>query len=266
MGTPPNMSSAASDMPVFNQARASLADRAASTNPKARSPNQSGVSTGTHSMRAMGDEGGDGAALPFLQDRKKLTIAGSVLGAIVFTLIIAAALKKPAEPTKTDVASAPAISQPVAAPSPAPSMPAAPTIAAPGIVKPLETTTAPVTNTQPQAGSTVAVPSPTPEAANPSYEATKAAAKATAPKDAPPDAAKASAAKLADQGTMRLSIDPWGEVFVNGRSIGVSPPVKQHKLVPGKYKIEVKNRTFTPYVTNIEVKAKEDVAVKYKFQ
>ena len=85
-------------------------------------------------------------------------------------------------------------------------------------------------------------------------------------KDAKSDAAKTEALKLADQGTIRLRIDPWGEIFVNGRSIGVSPPLKQYKLAPGKYKIEVKNRTFTPYVTNIEVKAKEDVGVKYKFQ
>ena len=74
------------------------------------------------------------------------------------------------------------------------------------------------------------------------------------------------ALKPAELGTVSLRIDPWGEVFVNGRAIGVSPPLKQHKLAPGKYKIEVKNGTFTPYMTNIEVKAKDDVAVKYKFQ
>ena len=80
------------------------------------------------------------------------------------------------------------------------------------------------------------------------------------------EAAKLVTAKLGDQGTVRLRIDPWGEVYVNGRSIGVSPPLKQYKLAPGKYKIEIKNGTFTPYVTQIEVKAKEDVGVKYKFQ
>ena len=89
---------------------------------------------------------------------------------------------------------------------------------------------------------------------------------ATTSKDPGSEAAKAVAIKLADQGTVRLRIDPWGQVFVNGRSIGNSPPVKQVKLAPGKYKIEVKNGTFAPFVTNIEVKAKEDVGVKYKFQ
>jgi hypothetical protein len=63
-----------------------------------------------------------------------------------------------------------------------------------------------------------------------------------------------------------LNIDPWGEVFINGKSIGTSPPVKQHKLAPGKYKLEVRNTSFTPLVTSIEVKAKEDLRIKHKFQ
>ena len=251
---------------AFDQARASLADRAASTNPKARSPNQPGVSTGTHTMRSMGDEGGDGTALPFLQDRKKLTIAGSVLGALVFALVIAATLKKPAEPAKTDTADAPVTSQPISA---VPLSNSA-TNVTPSVVKPAGTTTTTPTIIQAPAGPIATTTPSAPEPANPVPDASKAGVKTTVPKDALPDAAKdaakAVAVKLADQGTVRLSIDPWGEVFVNGRSIGVSPPVKQYKLAPGKYKIEVKNRTFTPYVTSIEVKAKEDVAVKFKFQ
>ena len=68
------------------------------------------------------------------------------------------------------------------------------------------------------------------------------------------------------EGRLNLSIDPWGNVFVNGKSIGVSPPLKQYKLPPGKYRIEVKNTSFTPLVTNIEIKPKEDVSVRHKFQ
>jgi hypothetical protein len=46
------------------------------------------------------------------------------------------------------------------------------------------------------------------------------------------------------QATVFLNISPWGEVFVNGKSQGVSPPKKFVKLDPGKYKIEVRNTTF----------------------
>jgi hypothetical protein len=68
------------------------------------------------------------------------------------------------------------------------------------------------------------------------------------------------------QGTVNFAVQPWGEVFVNGRSIGVSPPLKQHRLAPGKYKIEVRNSTFTPLVTTVDVKAKEDVNIRHQFK
>ena len=130
--------------------------------------------------------------------------------------------------------------------------------------KPTETSTLPAVPSAiaPSAPGAAAPPA---EPAKSSADATKVA-KAAASKDTPSEAAKPSAPKPVDLGTVSLRIDPWGEVFVNGRSIGNSPPLKQHKLSPGKYKIEVKNGTLAPYVTNIEVKAKDDVVVKYRFQ
>ncbi len=244
---------------AFDLARAGLADRAASTNPKARPPSQPGVATGTHSMRAMGGDAGENDSLPFLQDREKLTVAGSVLAALVLALVVAAWMKKTAEPAKTDLAKAPptvqlvppAVTPVVAAPAPEPAKTSDLPAAQPVVV-----------NTPGAVVPAVATPAVDPTKSGP--DAGKAAKSAPA-KDAPTDATKV-APKLADQGTVRLRIDPWGVVFVNGRSIGISPPLKEIKLAPGKYKIEVKNTTFTPYLTNIEVKAKEDVGVKYKFQ
>ena len=242
---------------AFNQARAGLADRAASTNPQARLQNNSGVATDTHAMRAMADETAGDVSLPFFQDREKLTIAGSILAAMVLALIVATWMKKSAEPAKTDLPVAPATAQ-LAAPV---AVPVVGALTTRETIKPVDTPT----GTTP---STSQTPTLTPPALDPVGTAIDAGkiAKTTATKDSMSEAAKAATAKLADQGTVRLRIDPWGEVYVNGRSIGVSPPLKQHKLAPGKYKIEIKNGTFTPFVTQIEVKAKEDVGVKYKFQ
>ena len=50
--------------------------------------------------------------------------------------------------------------------------------------------------------------------------------------------------------TVFLNVAPWGEMFVNGKSQGVSPPMKSLKLDPGKYKIEIKNTTFPAHVEN----------------
>jgi hypothetical protein len=42
--------------------------------------------------------------------------------------------------------------------------------------------------------------------------------------------------------------------------------MKSLKLDPGKYKIEVRNTSFTPHVENLDLKARDEVTVRYKFQ
>ena len=247
---------------AFDQARAGMVDRAAQTNPKATT--LAAVATGTHAHASTGQENTGEGAVPFLKDRGKLTIAVSVLVAIVLALAVAAVMKNSPEPAKPESASATAV--PSGSPPPVAATSTPPVGAAPvtDSGKPTESSTSAV------GLSAIASPSPASatSATDPAKTPADAAkgAKATAAKDTPAEAAKPAAPKPLDMGTVSLRIDPWGEVFVNGRAIGVSPPLKQHKLAPGKYKIEVKNGTFTPYVTNIEVKAKDDVAVKYRFQ
>lgn len=250
---------------AFNQARAGLADRAASTNPKASWQNRhrnegSEVENDMQPLGPPAAETVEGKVLPFLQDREKLTIVGSLLAALVLALIVAAWMKKTAAPEKIDLTTASTTSQ-LASRAAAP---AALTTPATDAGKPAEATTPaasnPAASGRPSTGSAFPL-----EPAKPAGDIDKTL-KTVSQKEAAVEAAKAAALKLADQGTVRLRIDPWGAVSVNNRSIGNSPPLKQIKLAPGKYKIEVKNGTFTPYVTNIEVKVKEDVDVKYKFQ
>ena len=246
---------------AFNQAIAGLADRrAASTNPRARLQQHSGIATGTHSTKALADQTAGDVSLPFFQDREKLTIAGSVLGAMVLALVVAAWLKKSAEPAKANLPGTQVASQIV----PPVAEPVIGTITVPESVKPADPKTG-IASSALTTGSAPTVPPTALDNVSNAPEAGKIA-KTTATKEVAPDASKPVTAKLVDQGAVRLRIDPWGEVYVNGRAIGVSPPLKQYKLAPGKYKIEIKNGTFTPYVTNIEIKAKEDVSVKYKFQ
>jgi serine/threonine-protein kinase len=66
--------------------------------------------------------------------------------------------------------------------------------------------------------------------------------------------------------TIFLAIDPWGEIFVNGKSQGVSPPRKVLKLEPGKYRIEIRNTTFPAHVLNMDLKARDETTLKHKFQ
>jgi class 3 adenylate cyclase len=62
-----------------------------------------------------------------------------------------------------------------------------------------------------------------------------------------------------------LAISPWGEVYVNGKSVGVSPPLAEVELKPGKHRIEVRNGGFKPYQEDMELGSNQTVRIKHKF-
>ena len=46
--------------------------------------------------------------------------------------------------------------------------------------------------------------------------------------------------------TVHLAVRPWGEVLVDGRSMGVSPPLKTLRLAPGTHVVTLRNGTLPP--------------------
>jgi hypothetical protein len=66
--------------------------------------------------------------------------------------------------------------------------------------------------------------------------------------------------------TLVFAVSPWGEIYVNGKARGITPPMKSLKLDPGKYKIEVRNTTFPPHTENLDLKARDEMTVRHKFQ
>jgi hypothetical protein len=63
----------------------------------------------------------------------------------------------------------------------------------------------------------------------------------------------------------RLSIKPWGEVYVNGESRGVSPPLKALTLKPGDYKIEIRNGDYPARNLTIKLKSGEVFKLNHAF-
>ena len=57
-------------------------------------------------------------------------------------------------------------------------------------------------------------------------------------------------------GRVPLSVRPWGQIYVEGRNCGLSPPKKDLLLPEGKYKLEVRNPGFESHVENIEISAR----------
>lgn len=63
-----------------------------------------------------------------------------------------------------------------------------------------------------------------------------------------------------------LSIQPWGEVYVNGVSKGISPPMRSMTLPPGQYLLEVRNTTYASRVERIELSSGKNYSVRHSFQ
>lgn len=64
---------------------------------------------------------------------------------------------------------------------------------------------------------------------------------------------------------MSLTVLPWGEIYLDGRMQGVSPPLKELQIAPGKHEIEIRNSSFPAYKQVIQVKVGEKLAIKHTF-
>ncbi len=66
--------------------------------------------------------------------------------------------------------------------------------------------------------------------------------------------------------TVSIGIAPWGEVYVDGKKKGVSPPLNSLKLAPGKHQIEIRNTTFPPYKQIVDLKPGNRLKIKHIFR
>jgi PEGA domain len=64
---------------------------------------------------------------------------------------------------------------------------------------------------------------------------------------------------------LSLAVAPWGEVYLDGRMQGVSPPLAELQVLAGKHEIEIRNSTFPHYLQSITVGAGETIKIKHKF-
>jgi class 3 adenylate cyclase len=67
-------------------------------------------------------------------------------------------------------------------------------------------------------------------------------------------------------GRLELAVAPWGEVLVDGRSRGVSPPLRVVELAPGNHTVEIRNSTFPARVERVQLKAGESVRIRHRFR
>jgi class 3 adenylate cyclase len=95
-----------------------------------------------------------------------------------------------------------------------------------------------------------AAPAPAAKARSATVEKKTAAPEKTAP---------------AAHGRVELAVLPWGEVLIDGKSRGVSPPLRTLEIPPGSHTIELRNSTFPSHVEKVDVKAGEAVRIRHRF-
>jgi hypothetical protein len=75
--------------------------------------------------------------------------------------------------------------------------------------------------------------------------------------------AKPAAATI---GNVKLSIQPWGEVWINGSLRGVSPPLRFLQLEPGTYNVELRNPGLQSMRRQLTVTAGQPTSIEHRFQ
>lgn len=62
-----------------------------------------------------------------------------------------------------------------------------------------------------------------------------------------------------------LAILPWGEVYLDGKKQGVSPPLLELQVVAGRHTVEIRNSTFPAYKEVIQAKPGSTIRIKHSF-
>lgn len=159
----------------------------------------------------------------------------------------------PASPPATAAA-------PVAPPTPGVATAPPPPVAAP---EPVATAPAPSPTPAPEPAPAAAEP-PAPRRLAAATPAPAAARVRPAAAPARETRAAAPTAPLA-QGTVQLAISPWGQVEVDGKPAGTTPPLTRLSLPEGTHTITVRNDDFPPLTLTVQVAEDKPVTVRHRF-
>ena len=60
-------------------------------------------------------------------------------------------------------------------------------------------------------------------------------------------------------------MSPWGQVEVDGRDAGTTPPLSQLVLSEGTHSITIRNADFPPHTVKITVNGAQPVTLRHRF-
>ena len=210
---------------------------------------------------------GDVSVVAESRPRRRWAVAGVIGVAVLAGLVWAGMSSKPA-PTPVAAPASAAMATAVAEPAPEPASAPVAAEAASAVAA----AAAPV----PEPAASVAVeesaPIPTVVLKRPAVVPTvKSAPKETPKERRAREAREARSANTpapvapAARGVVRIAISPWGEVEVDGKLAGTSPPLTELSLPEGRHQIVIRNTDLPPHNAVVNVTADQPVTLKHKF-
>ncbi|WP_236174692.1 PEGA domain-containing protein [Pseudomonas pseudonitroreducens] len=67
-------------------------------------------------------------------------------------------------------------------------------------------------------------------------------------------------------GTLIVAVQPWAEVWVDGKKHGISPPLLKLQLSPGSHRVELRNPDLPSYSQQLQISAGQSVTLRHTFQ
>jgi serine/threonine-protein kinase len=67
-------------------------------------------------------------------------------------------------------------------------------------------------------------------------------------------------------GYVQLAVSPWGQIEVDGKAVGIAPPLNRLSLSAGSHTITIRNGELPPVVRVVQVSADQPVTIKHRFE
>jgi serine/threonine-protein kinase len=199
--------------------------------------------------------GADPADAPTATSRSRRTLYRvGIASAAVLILAIAIGFLAPRNETPpTSVARELAPPTPIVAAAPVPAEePPAP----PAAVVPQPPAPAPAVRPKTPSRAARNQPEPAPIVAPPAPPPVEVVAEPP-PKPAPPPPPT--------NGKLVLTVSPWGEIYIDGKLRGTTPPLAELELPPGRHRVEIRNSAQLPYHTFVELQAGDTQRIRHAF-
>jgi serine/threonine-protein kinase len=74
-----------------------------------------------------------------------------------------------------------------------------------------------------------------------------------------------AAPAVTPSGVIKLAISPWGEIMIDGKLYGPSPPLREVHVSPGLHRVEVRIGASKPYVMTMRLAADEAATLHHRF-